>query len=442
MSDINDEVNLVDNAKQVLQDNRHGKHTIPAEGIYPHQWFWDSCFIAIGLANYDIDRAQAELLSLIKGQWHNGMIPHMVFDPGAFYRQDRELWRSKISPFSSDDRATSGITQPPILAEAVIRIGKKLPKHERLIWYKKMYKPLVRHHSWLYRDRDPKKTGLVFNVHPWETGMDDTPPWMFAINKIQLPIWIKLIEILKLDKLIEKLRRDTKTVPTTQRESTIDGLALLSVMQRIRRREYSSRKILKSKLLAIEDVGFNSILIRNNHHLEHIAKIIDEKLPEHLQESFNKANHALSHLWHDKGQSYFSRNFYNQENIELESIASLLPLYSGAISQQQADILVKKIQNDIKFGAKYPVPSMSKDSGHFNPNRFWQGPSWVNTNWFLIDGLDRYGHKKQAEDLRNSTIAMVKNKGFYEYFSPDTGKGEGAKNFSWTAALVISLIKN
>lgn len=440
MADDKDKSQILATAKEVLQDNRHGKHTIPAEGIYPHQWFWDSCFIAIGLANYDTKRAQEELLSLIEGQWHNGMIPHMVFDPGAFYRQDRELWRSQISPFSSENRATSGITQPPILAEAVIRIGKKLPKHERLLWYRKMYRPLVRHHTWLYRDRDPKNTGLVINIHPWETGMDDSPPWIFAINKIQLPLWIKLIEILKLDKLIEKLRRDTKTVPTTQRESTIDGLALISVMQRIRRREYSTRRILKSKLLAIEDVGFNSILIRNNHHLQKIAKELDEQLPEKLTNSFNKATHALDQLWQDDGQTFYSRNFYNKENIELESIASLLPLYSGAISQERADLLAKKLQNDIKFDAKYPVPSMSKDSGHYDPNRFWQGPSWVNTNWFLIDGLERYGHAKQAGQLRKSTIDMVQGGGFYEYFSPDNGKPEGAKNFSWTAALTIDLL--
>lgn len=439
MSDKNDYSKLLEGAKEVLQDNRHKKHTIPAEGIYPHQWLWDSCFIAIGLANYDTVRAQAEILSLIEGQWHNGMIPHMVFDPGAFYRQDRDLWRSQISPFSSENRATSGITQPPVLAEAVVRIAKKLPKHERLLWYKKMYRPLVRHHAWLYRDRDPKHTGLVINLHPWETGMDDSPPWIFAINKIQLPIWIKLIEILSLDKLIEKLRRDTKTVPTTQRESTIDGLALLSVMQRIRSRDYSTRRVLKSKLLAIEDVGFNSILIRNNHHLEHIAKILDEQLPKHLVESFRRADKALNQLWQDDGRTFYSRNFYNKESIQIESIASLLPLYSGVISQDQADLLAKKMQNDIKFDAKFPVPSMSKDSGHYDPSRFWQGPSWVNTNWFLIDGLERYGHARQAEKLRNSTIDVVAKSGFYEYFSPDSGKPEGAKNFSWTAALIIDL---
>ena len=35
---------------------------------------------------------------------------------------------------------------------------------------------------------------------------------------------------------------------------------------------------------------------------------------------------------------------------------------------------------------------------------------------------------------------LVKQKGFNEYFSCKTGKGFGATNFSWTAALFLDLI--
>lgn len=432
---------LIDGAKAVLAGNAHIGHTIPAEGIYPHQWLWDSCFISIGLSHYDVPRAQQELRSLVKGQWHNGMIPHMIFDSGIFYRSDRELWRSQISPLSPDKLSTSGITQPPVLAEAVVRIGSKLNKSERQIWYKQMYKPLLRYHSWLYRARDPDKSGLVVNFHPWETGMDDSPPWIMAIDRLQQPIWIKIIDILSLDKLIAKLRRD-KDLPSTQRESTINGLKLLSVMQKLRKLGYSNKKALKKKRLAIEDVGFNSILIRNNHHLQSIAKFLDEPLPEKLITSIKKAETALEQLWNENGQSYFHRYYYKQEMIEMESIASLLPLYSGKISKERAEVLVKKLKNDIKFSADYPVPSVAKDSGHYLPLKFWQGPAWVNTNWLIIDGLKRYGYKNEASDLSEKTLEMVKKSGFYEYFSPNSARAGGAHNFSWTAALTVDMLSS
>ena len=51
--------------KKVLKDNDRGKHTVPASGFYPHQWLWDSCFIAIGLSHYNIKRAQQEILILL-----------------------------------------------------------------------------------------------------------------------------------------------------------------------------------------------------------------------------------------------------------------------------------------------------------------------------------------------------------------------------------------
>jgi len=53
---------LADAAQKVLKENDRGNFTIPAEGLYPHQWLWDSCFIAIGLRHTDLDRAQTEIL--------------------------------------------------------------------------------------------------------------------------------------------------------------------------------------------------------------------------------------------------------------------------------------------------------------------------------------------------------------------------------------------
>jgi hypothetical protein len=70
---------LLNRAKAVLEVNQRGDYTVPAEGLYPHQWLWDSCFIAIGLRHYDLERAQKEILSLLRGQWSNGMMPNMIF---------------------------------------------------------------------------------------------------------------------------------------------------------------------------------------------------------------------------------------------------------------------------------------------------------------------------------------------------------------------------
>ena len=42
-----------------------GAWTCPSSGIYPHQWLWDSCFVAIGLAATRPARAAGELRALL-----------------------------------------------------------------------------------------------------------------------------------------------------------------------------------------------------------------------------------------------------------------------------------------------------------------------------------------------------------------------------------------
>src|SRR5687767_9892429 len=133
---------VLEQAKAVLQMNDQGNYTGPAE-FYSHQWLWDSCFVSIGLRHLDIDRAKTELLSLLRGQWHNGMLPHMIFAQGDHYARDRNLWRSWLNAASPDDIATSGITQPPMLAEAVVKVGERLKKGERHSWYKQVYPALL-----------------------------------------------------------------------------------------------------------------------------------------------------------------------------------------------------------------------------------------------------------------------------------------------------------
>ncbi len=41
---------------------------------------------------------------------------------------------------------------------------------------------------------------------------------------------------------------------------------------------------------------------------------------------------------------------------------------------------------------------------------------------------------------KKKTIEVVHKNGFFEYFDPISGKGHGADNFSWTAALIIDLV--
>jgi hypothetical protein len=435
------QVELQKEAEKVLKKNDRGKFTVPAGDLYPHQWLWDSCFIAIGLRHKDIGRAQTELTSLLRGQWSNGMFPNIIFSGDPAHHKHRELWRSYLSPYSPESVATSGITQPPMLAEAVVRVGEKLSTAERRSWYQKMYPHLLKYHEWLYRDRDPHQEGLVLLLHPYESGLDNSPPWISELRKHSMPWWVRLIEKLHLDSLVNLVRRDTKRVPPGQRMSNIEAMAYWSAIHRLRRKAYNSEALLSRSLFAVEDLAYNCMLVRANKRMQEIAKSIDEKVPAWLLESAKKTEDALETLWDESTGQYYSRSFVSHKLIEEPSVATLLPLYAGTIPQERVKRLLELINRPEYFGAKWPLPSVPVSDPNFDPTKYWQGPTWVNINWMIIDGLRRYGYQKEALHLKKQTLDLVKKSGFYEYFNPKDGSPAGAPNFSWTAALIIDLLK-
>ncbi|MEI7683158.1 MAG: trehalase family glycosidase [Candidatus Saccharibacteria bacterium] len=438
------EISLLDAAKNVLKNNYHeGQYTIPAHGLYPHQWLWDSCFIAIGLCNYDVERAQQEILRLLEGQWANGMLPSMILNKDFTHRPDREFWRSYISPFAPDKVATSGITQPPMLAEAIVRIGKKLPLPARRTWFGKTYPALLKYHQWLYAERDPHHTGLTLQIHPWETGLDNTPPWIDELHQNKLPFWVSAMHFLKLDRVFTFFRRDVHFLASSveQRMSTVDVFTLYSIQRRLRRKGYEIERVLNHSMITIEDLTFNCIFARANQHLRYIARTAGRDIDDDLDKRMHRTEQALEELWDNETKQFYSRSYSSQRLIKIPTIASLMPLYSGSISKEKAKELVT-ILNSKQYQTKYPVPTVPTDSEWFHPHMYWQGPTWLNTNWLLADGLQRYGYKEEAKALRAKSIEMVTKSGFYEYFSPLDGSPAGTNNFSWTAAVVIDFLND
>lgn len=434
---------VLDQAKNVLAQNDRGAYTVPAGDIYPHQWLWDSCFISIGLRHLDVDRAQVELESLVQGQWANGMLPGIIFSDDPKHRREHNLWQSWLNPHAPSGVITSGLTQPPMLAEAVVQIGEKLKMPDRRSWYKKMYPHLAKYHLWMYKERDFFGEGLISLLHPYESGTDNSPPWIIEIKAHAWPWWLKIIETLKFDIVVNLVRRDTKHVPPGQRVSNIEAIAYWAELRHIRSKAYDSKTILNNKpKLALEDLTFNCIFIRANKHLQEIAKTLGETIPAEVLSKMQKTEEALELLWDEQDGNYYSCSLISKDLVREPTIASLLPLYAGCVSKDRAEHLVGLLKKRSQFKASYPAPSVPLSSEYFDDLKYWQGPTWVNTNWLIIEGLRNYGYKEEAEKLKDQTIKLVAKNGCNEYFSPLSGEPAGAANFSWTAALTIDLLKN
>lgn len=431
---------LTQKAEAVLKANDRGSYTVPSPKLYPHQWLWDSCFIAIGLRHIDPRRAATEIESLFRGQWQSGMLPHITLREDSGYWAGAGFWQSSVSPAAPKDVATSGITQPPVVAIAAEKVAQKLPEAEAHVFLKQIYPKLLAYHNWLYRDRDPDNRGLIVLVNAWECGFDNTPPWMHTIRFLS-PLWISTFIKMRLNGVFTKRRRDTKTVPAEQRISNIEALKLAHLAYMHRKNDYDSRKTISTSRYCVEDIGFSSILIAANKSLLRIANHISEDIPSDLSYRFTQTEKALEELWDEETQMYYSRNFHTKRVLKQPTISGLLPLFSGAISKERADKLVRTLSDARQFGTDFPVPTVPTSSRYFKEICYWQGPSWINSNWMVVHGLENYGYKEKAADIRQKSLELVGKNGCNEYFSALNGKPLGASNFSWTAALALDLLK-
>jgi len=86
---------LIDRARGVLESNDRGGFTVPSAKLYPHQWNWDSGFCAIGWRHVDPRRAARELEMLLRGQWQDGLIPHIIFNPDGHYEPGPAQWKTR-----------------------------------------------------------------------------------------------------------------------------------------------------------------------------------------------------------------------------------------------------------------------------------------------------------------------------------------------------------
>ena len=113
---------LIGRARAVLEANWLGHGTSPSLQLYPHQWSWDAACIAMGYASWNQSRAEQELRSLFAGQWRNGLLPHIVFTEGASYFPGPDFWQTERSAEAPERPRTSGIVQPPIHATAAWQV--------------------------------------------------------------------------------------------------------------------------------------------------------------------------------------------------------------------------------------------------------------------------------------------------------------------------------
>jgi hypothetical protein len=368
------------------------------------------------------------------------MLPHMIFAEDVSDVGSRRVWQSDRNPLAPRDVRTSCITQPPLVAIAVQRVAAMLPPEDARAFLTEALPKLTAYHSWLYTERDPQQTGLVTLIHPWECGLDTSPPWMHALERMPMPWWLRAASALRLARILRRLRYDTRQLPAAERSSDDDGLRMLALAVLLKKHRFDLRRLPAQRAVLIEDLAFNALLLVANRALEAIAADLGQDVPAPLVVRFRSAEAALERLWDDDAGQYYSRDAVTGARIERPTIATFFPLWSHAVPASRVTQLVQRLRDPGQYWPPHPVPSVPLDAEQFEEARYWKGPTWVNANWIIIQGLLAHGEAELAASLAERTLELVDTAGCFEYFSPITGVGHGARDFSWTAALTLDLL--
>ena len=419
-------------ARRILDVNWTGRYTKPSPSLYPHQWNWDSGFIAIGYAHYHQRRAMQELRSLFEHQWENGMVPQIAFNPDSLghYFPEPDFWQVP------DGRLTSGITMPPLHATAALHIwehasDRKLAKE----FLDEMFQHLMALHRYFYHYRDPERTGLVYIRHPWESGLDNSPNWDGPLRNIEVdPRQLPPYE-----------RKDLEHgIPAEQRPTDADYDRYVYLVDLFRRHQYDEERIYGDCPFLVQDVLFNSILCRAGRDLVEIGTIIGKDTGE-AEEWLEQTSSAIrERLWSPERAQFDPIDLVTGHQLETATAASFMPLYSFSATQEQADILYERL-NSVSFcalhqGNCFTIPNFDMQQEGFDSRNYWRGPVWININWMLSQGLQHYGFRQKSDSMKKDIIQLPVRFGFHEYFDSITGRGYGSSGFSWTAALFIDLI--
>ncbi len=373
-------------------------------------WSWDTWKIVVGVAQFDTNLAQESLEAMFDFQISDddevrphdvGMIPDCIFFNYSPARGG--------SGFNWNERNS----KPPIAAWAVYEIYK-LSKDVNFL--KKMYPKIVAYNNWWNDNRSVNKDFIlqyggtvddqndfanensIIEAAAWESGMDNAPRFDWDRAKVQ--------KVFKKDVLIGYV---------------IDQIS----------------------------VDLNSFNYLDFISLKEIAKILKK---DKDIDGYENAAQQISQFINEYMYNEETKFYYDIKSIDKRKVVDygkgmegILPLFAKLATQEKAKKIIENI-HEKNYNQFVPFPSVSVNNSRFSENDYWRGPVWVDQLYFGVQGIANYGYLDFAKELAIKAIknmdGLLDNAPIRENYNSLTGHGLATTNFSWSASLILIIIKD
>lgn len=194
--------------------------------------------------------------------------------------------------------------------------------------------------------------------------------------------------------------------------------------------------------MPVEAPDLNTYLYLQQESLAKIAAVIgkEEDVEMWSERANAMARRLVEHSWDAESGFFWARR--NGSRVNVRTPFNLFPLVTGQMPPEIADRLVAHLTDERQFWSRYPIPTVAMDDPKYNPIKMWRGPTWVNVNYLLIEGLQRSGYADLARELCKRTLDLIISQDdIYEYYHPVSGENPptAASMFGWSSAVFIDL---
>ncbi len=183
----------------------------------------------------------------------------------------------------------------------------------------------------------------------------------------------------------------------------------------------------------------NSYLVRECRAFALIAGLFDKSEDEKVFTEYAEKlkSTVLELMWDSDDGFFYDISRVTGEKIKVRYIGAFATMWAGICDGDMAKSMVENyLLNPREFNRGFNYPALSSSEPGYSEQYLpgdigcnWRANTWIPTNYYVFEGLRKYGYLKEAARLAEETYKNVRLIGDREYYATESASGCGLDPF-------------